>query len=528
MPDTFPRRDFLRWGLASGLCAAGTKGFGAGPRAFPLEEATVERLRGALDAGDLSAVSLAAAYLRRVRDLDRAGPRLHSVIETNPEALRLAAALDAERRPRGPLHGIPVLVKDNLDTADRMSTTAGSWALAEAPPPREDAFVVGKLRRAGALLLGKTNLSEWANFRSTRSTSGWSGRGGLTLNPYALDRNPSGSSSGSAVAVAANLCPLAVGTETDGSITSPAAACGIVGLKPTVGLLSRSGIIPISATQDTAGPMARTVRDAALLLGVLAGEDPRDPATLGAAPRISQDYTRFLDPQGLRGARLGVVRNLFGSQPEVNVLAQACLDRIRGAGAELVDVELSTSAYEGAEMDVLLFEFKAGLDAYLARRGGAVAGLADLIAFNEREKGREMAHFGQEILLQAQAKGPLTDDAYLRALETCRRLSRAEGIDRVLETHRLDALVCPTGGPPWLTDYLNGDHYGASCTTPAAVAGYPHLTVPAGFVHGLPIGFSFFGRAWSEGTLLRFGYDFEGLVRARRPPRFLRSVPLDS
>lgn len=513
------RRTFLGASLAGGAALA----LGAKPapgKVPPLEEATLEQLQAGLASGRWTSVSLAVSYQKRIRALDQAGPNLRSVLEFNPDAQKLAAALDGERKrkgPRGPLHGIPVLLKDNLDTADRMRTTAGSLALLEAPPPTRDAEVVARLREAGALILGKTNLSEWANIRSTRSTSGWSARGGQTRNPYALDRNPSGSSSGSAVAVAANLCALAVGTETDGSITSPASTCGIVGLKPTVGLLSGAGIIPIAHTQDTAGPMARTVRDAAIVLGAMGAS---------AHPKGQRDYAAALDGTGLKGARLGVARNLFGSQPDVKALIQGSLDRLKLAGAELVEVELGSSAYDSQELEVLLFELKADLNAYLQGRGGKVKELAALIAFNDAHRAKEMPFFGQELFLQAQGKGPLTDPVYLQALETCGRLSRAEGIDKVMDAHRLDALLAPTNGPAWVTDPINGDHYGASCTTPAAVAGYPHLTVPAGFVRGLPIGLSFFGRAWSEATILKLGFAFEQLTRCRRPPRFLPSVTI--
>ena len=502
------------------------KGAGA-PKGLVLEEATVAELQAGLGAGRWTAVDLVRRCQARIRALDQAGPKLNAVIELNPEALVLAKALDAERKAgkvRGPLHGIPVLLKDNLDTADRMKTTAGSLALADAPAPKEDAFVVRRLREAGAVLLGKTNLSEWANFRSSRSTSGWSGRGGQTRNPYALDRNPSGSSSGSAAAVSASLCAVAVGTETDGSIVSPAAACGVVGLKPTVGLVGRSGIIPIAHSQDTAGPMARTVRDAALLLSAMAGEDPRDEATRGV--RVEADYTRFLAPDGLRGARIGVARAFFGRHPGVDRVMVRAMETLKGAGAVLVDpVDLPTAAaYRDAEFEVLLFEFKADLNAYLAARGGEVKDLAGLIAWNEAHADREMPHFGQELLVQAQAKGPLTEEAYLKALERGRRLSR-EGLDRVLDAHRLDAIVAPTRGPAGLTDWIHGGDPGsAGCSAPPAVSGYPHLTVPAGFVSGLPVGLSFLGRPWSEGTLLRCGHAFEEAARARRAPRFPASA----
>jgi len=525
---TLDRRAFLGAGLATGAVAL-MGGEMKGPRAareLALEEATVEGLQAGLAAGHWTSADLVRRYQARIKALDQAGPRLNSVIELNPDALTIAKALDAERKAgkvRGALHGIPVLIKDNIDTADRMKTTAGSLALAEAPAPKADAFVVARLREAGAVILGKTNLSEWANFRSTRSTSGWSGRGGQTRNPFALDRNPSGSSSGSAAAVSASLCAVAVGTETDGSIVSPAGSCGVVGLKPTVGLVGRSGIIPIAHSQDTAGPMTRTVRDAAILLSALAGEDPRDPATRGAR---GQDYVRLLDPDGLRGARIGVARAFFGRHPGVDRVMARALETLKAAGAVLVDpVDLPTAvAYRDAEFEVLLCEFKADLNAYLAARGGEVKDLAGLIAWNEAHADREMPHFGQELLIQAQAKGPLTDEAYLKALEKGQRLSR-EGLDRVLDTHRLDAIVAPTRGPAGLTDWVHGGDPGsAGCSAPPAVSGYPHLTVPAGFVYGLPVGLSFLGRAWSEGTLLRLGFAFEKAGGARRAPGFSPSA----
>lgn len=529
-PSTFDRRSFLATGLAVGsatLVAQPTKGSTPTLASFPLEETTLDELRMGLEAGRWTSQDLVSNYLARIGALDQTGPTLRSVIEVNPDALALAKHLDAERKktgPRSPLHGIPVLVKDNLDTADRMKTTAGSLALLDAPAPARDAFVVQKLREAGVLLLGKTNLSEWANLRSTRSTSGWSGRGGQTRNPYALNRNPSGSSSGSAVAVAANFCAAALGTETDGSIVSPASMNGIVGLKPTVGLLSRSGIIPISHTQDTAGPMTRTVRDAALLLTVLAGTDPRDCATGSADHQRTADYTRFLDPRGLQGARLGVVKNLMGLHAHVDRVIQGALEILQAAGATLVEVELKSSAYDAAELEVLLYEFKADLNAYLAGRGGSVKNLETLIAFNNQQAAKEMPFFGQELLQQAQTKGPLTEESYLKALATCRQ-ARSD-IEALCDRHNLAALVAPTGGPAWLTDPVNGDASGFSCSTFAAVAATPHLTVPAGFAFGLPVGLSFFGRAWSEGTLLKLGYAFEQLSKARRPPRFRTTAQL--
>jgi amidase len=443
------------------------------------------------------------------------------VIELNPEALAIAKTLDAERKAgklRGPLHGIPVLIKDNIDTADAMKTTAGSLALVEAPRPGADAFIVQQLRAAGAVIIGKTNLSEWANLRSTRSSSGWSGRGGQTRNPYALDRSPSGSSSGSGAAVAASLCAVAVGTETDGSIVSPANANGLVGLKPTVGLVSRSGIIPISHTQDTAGPMTRTVRDAAILLGVLAGMDPRDPATREANTKREADYTRFLVKDGLKGARLGIVKNLLGVHAHVDAVLLPALAVLKAQGATLVEVELKTAAYDDAELEVLLYEFKADLNAYFAGRGGDLKDLAALMAFNETRRADEMPFFGQELLQQAQAKGPLAEPTYLKALETCAQARR--DLTGLLEQHQLQALVGPTGGPAWLIDHVNGDSSSLSFSSPAAVAGCPHLTVPAGFAFGLPVGLSFVGGPWQEGTLLKLAHGFEQATFARRAPKF--------
>jgi amidase len=448
-----------------------------------------------------------------------------------PEALPIADALDAERRdrgPRGPLHGIPILVKDNIDTADRMTTTAGSLAL-DGSIAQQDAHVIERLRAAGVVLLGKANLSEWANFRSMHSTSGWSARGGQVKNPYVLDRNPCGSSSGSGVAVAANLAAAAVGTETDGSIVCPSAANGIVGVKPTVGLVSRSGIIPISATQDTAGPMTRTVRDAAVLLGAMAGADARDPATARVPAAATTDYAAALDAGALRGARIGVPRRrYFGYSPDADRLVERALDVMRAEGAIVVDpADIPTAGrFDACELEVLLYEFKDGLNAYLSGLGptAPIRSLADVIAFNERERDREMRFFGQDLFIRAEAKGPLTSPAYLNALETCRRLAGPEGIDAVMNEHRLDALVAPTGSPAWPTDLINGDHFTGASSSPAAVAGYPNVTVPAGFVHGLPVGVSFFGRAWSEATLLRLAYAYEQATRHRRRPQFLPTI----
>ena len=520
---SFDRRTLLGGALATGALALAGGDLPAvpKPKGLEVEEATVDGLQVGMATGRWTAVDLVRKYQSRIQAIDQAGPRLHAVIELNPEALAIAKAMDAERKAgqvRGPLHGIPVLIKDNIDTADRMKTTAGSLAMVEAPLPKVDAFVVKQLRAAGAVILGKTNLSEWANLRSTRSSSGWSGRGGQTRNPYALDRSPSGSSSGSGAAVAANLCAVAVGTETDGSVVSPANANGLVGLKPTVGLVSRTGIIPISHTQDTAGPMARTVRDAAILLGALAGSDPRDAATREADAHRETDYTAFLAKDGLKGARLGVVKNQLGVHAHADAVIQPALEVLKAQGAALVEVELKTAAYDDAELEVLLYEFKADLNAYFAGRGGAVKDLAGLMAFNETRRAEEMPFFGQELLAQAQAKGPLTDPAYVKALETCAQARR--DILGLLETHHLQALVAPTGGPAWLVDHLNGDSSSLSFSSPAAVAGCPHITVPAGFAFGLPVGLSFVAGPWQEGLLLKLAYAFEQATRARRAPRF--------
>ncbi len=503
-----------------------------GSRRFELSGLGVADLRRGLESGRFTSRRLVELYLERIAAVDRGPGGTNALAEVNPDALALAASLDAERRAGrvlGPLHGVPILVKDNVATADGMETTAGSLALVGARPAR-DAFLIQRLRAAGALLLGKTNLSEWANFRSTRSTSGWSGRGGQVRNPHALDRNPCGSSSGSAVAPGADLCAAAVGTETDGSITCPAAMNGIVGLKPTVGLVSRSGVIPISHSQDTAGPMGRTVEDVALLLGGMVGTDLTDPATAASAGRVPADYARGLDPRALAGARLGVVRAFFGWHPEIESQAEDLLAALRAAGAILVDpVELpNANDLDPNEIEVMLYEFKHGLNSYLGAlpERGQPRTLAALIEFNRAQAAREMPWFGQELLEQAESKGPLTEETYRQALETCQRQARAEGIDAALAAHRLDALVCPTMGPAYLIDWVNGDHYGGSCTSPPAVAGYPHLTVPAGFVHGLPWGFSFFGAAWSEAKLLAYGYAFERATGARRPPAFAPTLPL--
>jgi amidase len=425
-----------------------------------------------------------------------------------------------------------VLIKDNIDTADRMSTTAGSLAL-DGSIALRDAFIVERLRAAGAVILGKTNLSEWANYRSSHSVSGWSGRGGQTRNPYALDRNPCGSSSGSGAGVAANLCAVAIGTETDGSVVCPASMNGVVGIKPTLGLLSRSGIIPISHSQDTAGPLARTVRDAAILLGALAGTDPRDLATQAANGHVEKVYTVFLDRNGLRGARLGVARKFMGNNSTVDRLIEDAIALMKQQGAEIIDpADLPSSDREMGEAEgiVLSYEFKTDLNAYLAGLGATarVKTLADVIAFNEQNRDREMPWFGQETFLKAQARGPLTDQIYLDALAKSKKLSREQGIDAVVAQHQLDAIIAPTAGPSWLTDWVNGDCDTGGCSTPAAVAGYPHVTVPAGYAHGLPIGLSFFGPAWSEAKLLKLAYAYEQASKLRKEPKLLATVPLSS
>jgi len=516
--------------LTIGLCAAGLASGGGGQGPFELEEATIAGLQDSMVSGRYSSRQVTELYLRRIADIDRAGPTLRSILEINPDAEAIAAALDEERRekgPRGPLHGIPIVVKDNIDTADRMTTTAGSLALEGSIAPR-DAFIVERLRAAGAVILAKANLSEWANIRSTKSSSGWSARGGQVKNPYVLDRNPCGSSSGTGTAVSANLAAAGVGTETDGSIVCPSSATGLVGIKPTVGLVSRSGIIPISHTQDTAGPMARTVADAAALLAGMVGEDPRDAATRGAARRQA-DYLAALDPGALKGARIGVARTrYFGYSPPADRLAEAAIAVMKAQGAVIVDpADIPTaSQLDECELDVLLYELKADLNAYLRGLGPSapVKSLDDVIAFNERERAREMPHFGQELFLMAQKKGPLTDPAYKRALSTCRTRARDQGIDAVLRKHQLDAIVAPTGSPAWPTDLVNGDHFLGASSTPAAVAGYPNITVPAGYVHGLPVGISFIGGAWSEARLIALAHAFEQATKHRRPPAFAETV----
>jgi len=499
-------------------------------KSLELAEASIADLQAALSRGNLTSVELVNAYLARIKSIDKSGPKINSIIELNPDAKAIAAELDRERKTkgsRGPLHGIPVLLKDNIATADHMQTTAGSLALLGAIAAK-DAFIVQKLRDAGAIILGKTNLSEWANIRSTRATSGWSARGGLTRSPYALDRNTSGSSSGSASSMAASLATMAVGTETDGSITSPASLASLVGIKPTVGLVSRAGIIPIAPSQDTAGPMTRTVADAAALLTVLAGTDAQDPATRDA-DQHRQDYSRFLDLNGLRGKRIGVVRSQFNGQSDlVAGVVEAELAVLTAQGAVLVEVaEIpNTAKYADSELTVLLFELKASLPRYLATYApaSAIKSLEDAIAFNQKNSAKEMSHFGQELFVSAQAKGDLDNQEYKDALANNLKFSREQGIDKVLTENQLDALVAPTGELAWLTDFIHGDSSGNSFTTPAAVSGYPHITVPAGFVKGLPCGISFVGKAWSEPTLIAMAYAYEQASRRRRPPSYIRSV----
>jgi amidase len=537
------RRRFLQAGLL-GSVAVATSAMGSSSnvaavpvlidkaKPFDLEEITVAELQEGLQSGKYTARSLAEMYLARIEAVDKQGPGLKAVLEINPDALAIADELDKERKNKGvrgrPLHGIPVLIKDNIDTADKMATTAGSLALVGSKPPK-DSFVVKRLREAGMVLLGKTNLSEWANFRGSRSISGWSGRGGQTKNPYALDRNPCGSSAGSAVAVAANLCAVAVGTETNGSIVSPSSCNGIVGVKPTVGLVSRSGIIPIAHSQDTAGPMTRTVRDAAFLLSALAGVDAEDKATADAEGKLAADYTKFLDLKALKGATIGVARNFFGFHDAVDFVMNKALDALKNEGTTLVDVDLAgVSRLGNATTTVLLYEFKADLTEYLARLGpkAPVKSLKEIIAFNEENRKKEMPYFGQELFVRAEALGPLTSKEYLDALERCQKATRTDGIDAVMDKNKLDAIIAPTMGPSGLTDPLFGDRFMGGSSTAAAVAGYPSITVPAGFVFGLPVGLSFFGRPWSEGKLLGLAYAFEQATKARKAPQFLPTADL--
>jgi amidase len=499
---------------------------------FEFDEVTIAELQEGMKSGKYTARSLVEKYSARIAEVDKHGPAVNSVIEMNPDAASIAAALDAERKaqgPRGPMHGIPVLIKDNIATADGMMTTAGSLALVGSKPPK-DSFVAQRLRTAGAVILGKTNLSEWANIRSSHSTSGWSGRGGLTKNPYALDRNPCGSSSGTGAGISANLAAVGIGTETDGSIVCPSSSNGLVGIKPTVGLVSRAGIIPISHSQDTAGPMCRTVRDAAILLGALAGVDPDDAATAASAGKSQTDYSRYCDANGLKGARIGVVRKYFGFSDAVDALMMETLDVMKQQGATLVDpADIETlGKFDDSELLILMYELKADLNAYLAKLGPAapVHTLKDIIDFDERNRQKEMPYFGQDMFVKAEAKGPLTEKEYVDALAKNHQLARTEGIDALMDKHQLDAIVAPTGGPAWLTDLVNGDHVAGGSSNAAAVAGYPNINVIAGSLSGLPVGISFFGRAWSEPTLIKLAYSFEQATKARQAPRFLPSITL--
>jgi amidase len=546
------RRKFLRDSVAAGAAAAFAPAMMAGARvevrenarrddandhpfaetrAFELEEITIADLQEGMKSGKLTARSVTEKYLARIEALDARGPALRSVIETNPEALATAEALDKERKakgPRGPLHGIPVLIKDNIDTADRMMTTAGSLALVGAKPP-EDSFVVRRLRASGAVILGKTNPSEWANIRSSHATSGWSGRGGLTKNPYALDRNPCGSSSGTGAGISANMGAVGVGTETDGSIVCPSSSNGLVGIKPTVGLISRTGIIPISHTQDSAGPMCRTVRDAAILLGAMTGVDAEDAATAASAGKSFEDYTQFLTAFK-PGMRVGVVRKYFGFNEGVDALMEQALDVLKKNGVVVVDpTDITTIGKTGDnETTVLLYELKADLNAYLARLGpkAPVKTLLEVIEFNDRNRAKEMPYFGQDMFLKAQAKGGLDTKEYLDALQNNLRLARQEGIDATMDKFKLDALVAPTGGPAWVTDLVNGDNAAGQTSTAAAVACYPSVSLPMGHVFGLPVGISFFGRAWSEPTLISLAYGFEQATKVRKAPKFLSTANL--
>jgi amidase len=551
------RRAFLQTALLSGAAATLTPVYAAGGAArdisatvpnaappvpqpadvkpFELDEITIPELQDGMKSGKFTARSLAEKYLARIEEIDKPeidkrGPALNAIIELNPDALSIADALDQERKATGsrsPLHGIPVLIKDNIGTADRMMTTAGSLALVGSKPLK-DSFVAQRLRAAGAVILGKTNLSEWANIRSSHSVSGWSGRGGLTKNPYALDRNPCGSSSGTGAGISASLAAAGIGTETDGSIVCPSSSNGLAGIKPTVGLVSRSGIIPISHSQDGAGPMCRTVRDAAILLGALTGVDSDDAATAASAGKSQTDYAQYCDPNGLKGAHIGVARKYFGFNDAVDALMERALGVMKAQGATLVDpADVATlGKFDETELLVFMYELKADLNAYLARLGpGApVRTLQDIIDFNERNRQKEMPYFGQDLFLKAQTKGPLTDKEYVDALAQNHQLARTEGIDALMDKYHLDAIVAPTGGPAWLTDLVNGDHVAGGSSNAAAVAGYPNINVTAGFLSGLPVGISFFGRAWSEPTLIKLAYSFEQATKARQAPRFLPTI----
>ena len=517
------RREFLQFGAAGLSALTFLKNIKAQtPSNMQIEEITISELQDKMKSGELSARKLTELYLQRIKEID---PKLNSVLETNPDALKIADEMDKERKNgkiRGLMHGIPVLIKDNIDTADKMKTTAGSLALLDAPTPKDDAFIVSQLRKSGAVIIGKTNLSEWANFRSTKSSSGWSGRGGQTHNPYILDRNPCGSSAGTGASIAANLAAIGIGTETDGSIICPSATCGIVGIKPTLGLVSRSGIIPIAHSQDTAGPMARTVSDAAILLGVLVGNDKSDSITSQAA-KGERDYTRFLLKDGLKNMRIGVGRQTFGRNSKIDSVVEPQLQVLKDGGATLIDIEFENlDKFGDAEYQVLLYEFKEDLNKYLATRGGKYKTLADLIEFNKANKDKEMPYFGQEIFLQAQEKADLNDRAYRLALLQSKLYTQEKGIDEVMDKNNLDAFVAPSGGAAWMTDLVNGDcGVFEGLTSLAAVSGYPSITVPAGYVQELPVGVTFFGRAFAEPTLIKIAYAFEQATKARKPPKFL-------
>jgi amidase len=541
-PTNESRRNFLKTSIAGSIAAVSLPSLSFAEKTvkkisppfkiepFELDEVTIDELRYGLKSGKYTIRSITEKYILRINEIDKAGPAINSIIELNPDALKIADELDKELKEKGPrsfMHGIAVLLKDNIDTIDNMETTAGSLALVGSRP-QKDSFVAKQLRDAGALILGKTNLSEWANMRSSHSTSGWSGRGGLTKNPYALDRNCSGSSSGSGAAAAANLCPVAVGTETDGSIVSPSSLNGLVGIKPTVGLVSRAGIIPISHSQDTAGPMTRTVRDAAILLSAMAGIDEEDEAAQNKERKAYSDYTKFLDATGLKGARIGVLRKYFGFLPSVDKVIESSLEILKQNDAILVDPIIidSLGNFDNSEGTVLFYELKADMAAYLKHRGPNTPfhTLKDLIDFNNKHADKEMPYFNQELFLQGEEKGPLTDKEYIDALEKNHRLTREEGIDAVMNKYNLDAIVSPTDSPAWMTDLVDGDHFLGGSSQLAAVAGYPHITVPAGQVFGLPIGISFFGRAWSEPVLIKIAYAFEQVTKARKPPMLLPSV----
>jgi amidase len=538
------RRGFLQAGLLTGAAAAIHPALSAARvitlvpaapeiRSFELDEVTIDDLQAGMKSGKYTSRSVVEKYLQRIEEIDKHGPSINSVIEINPDALQIADALDREGKekgPRGPLHGIPILIKDNIDTADKMMTTAGSLALMGAPKPPKDSFVATKLRQAGAVILGKTNLSEWANIRSNHSTSGWSGRGGLTRNSYVLDRNPCGSSSGTGAGVSASLAAGGIGTETDGSIVCPSSANGLAGIKPTVGLVSRAGIIPISHSQDGAGPMCRTLRDAAILLGALTGVDPDDSFTIDSQGKSYTDYTQFLDVNGLKGARIGVARKYFGFSDGVDGIMAEAIDVMKKQGATIVDpADIETfGKFDDTETLVLQYELKADIEKYLARLGPAcpVKNLADLIEFNNKNAQREMLYFGQDMFLKSEEKGPLTSREYIDALEKNHRLARIDGIDALMDKNQLDAIIAPTGGPAWVTDLVNGDHFGGGSSNAAAVAGYPNINVTAGWMFDLPVGISFFGRAWSEPKLLKIAYAFEQATQVRKAPKFLTTVKL--